>query len=48
MTLILGDNEAEKGTLIMRDMQNKHQEEISVDMVMQRLYSSTHPQDSPT
>ena len=38
-TLILGDNEVEKGTVILRDMRTKKQEEISQDSVIKRLIS---------
>ena len=38
-TVILGDDEAEKGTVILRDMRTKKQEELPLAKVVEGLFS---------
>jgi len=47
ITVILGDTEAEKGTVILRDMVTKKQEEIPLSTVVQTLISWINPPSAP-
>jgi histidyl-tRNA synthetase len=47
ITVILGDSEAEKGTVILRNMVTKKQEEIPLSTVVQTLISWINPSSAP-